>query len=464
MQRKFGKLFVTALLASVTLAGCSPAPQKPSQSTPAAGGADAKKNDAGGGSKTDTSGGGANALAWDKTDDPSLKSQTLTALVVDNDGTITKMMKRFTEDTGIPLNVVAVDYNSLYTKITTAALSNSSDIDLVEMDTIWAGQFLSGNIVEDLTNVVPQDYQKQFTQSSLSSVMYGGKLAAMPYFSSTKHFYWNKDLLKKAGYDAPPKTWTEFREVSKKLTHDGVYASGWSWKQAEGLNCDFVGMVYSFGGQFFDQNKNFNANSPGAVKALQYMSDLINVDKTVDPASLQWTEDDVKNAFEAGKIAMMSNWEGMYPELNDPSKSKVVGKTDVGLLPGEGNVVSASVTGSEGISIMKTSKHKQAALAFLKWMSSAKFQKPNFTERGTYPVLQSLYNDADVKKADETNTIDKILAQFQYGQNRPNGPGYVEWADILSAKVFEAIAGHQAPQAALDEAQKKIEEAIKKAK
>jgi multiple sugar transport system substrate-binding protein len=464
MRKKWVNLFAAGLLASLVLAGCSPAPQKASQPQPApANDTGAKQSDSGGGAKTDSAGGGANALAWDKTDDPSLKSQTVTALVVDNDGSVTKMMKRFTDDTGIPLNVIAVDYNSLYTKITTAALSNSSDIDLAEMDTIWAGQFLTGNIVEDLTGVVPQDYQKQFTPSSLSSVMYNNKLAAMPYFSSTKHFYWNKDMLKKAGYDAPPKTWTEFREMSKKLTHDGVYASGWSWKQAEGLNCDFVGMVYAFGGQFFDQNNSFNANSPGAVKALQFMSDLINVDKTVDPASLQWTEDDVKNAFKAGKIAMMSNWEGMYPELNDASKSKVVGQTDVGLLPGDGNVVSASVTGSEGIAIMKSSKHKAAALAFLKWMSSDRFQKPNFTERGQYPVLQSLYSDPEVKKADPTNTIDKILAQFQYGQNRPNGPGYVEWADILSAKVFEAIAGHQAPQAALDDAQQKINEAIKKA-
>jgi len=444
------KFFLSALIAVSMMTGCSPAPQSATTAP------DSKQT--GNDSKTTES-----ALNWAKTDDSALKGEQVTVLAVDNDGTVAKMMNKFTEDTGIKINVVAVDYNSLYTKVTTAALSNSSDIDLVEMDTIWAGQFLKGNIVEDLTNVVPADTQKLFTQSSLSSVMYNNKLAAVPYFSSTKHFYWNNDLLKKAGISSPPKTWTEFREASKKLTKDGVYASGWSWKQAEGLNCDFVGMVYSFGGEFFDKNGNFVANSPGAVKALQYMTDLVRNDKTIDPASLQWTEDDVKHAFEAGKIAMMSNWEGMYPELNDPAKSKVVNQTDVGLLPGEGSVVSATVTGSEGIALMKASKHKQAALAFLKWMSSEKFQKPNFIDRGQYPVLQSLYNDQDVKKADPTNTIDKVLAQFQYGQNRPNGPGYVEWADILSTEVFAALAGSKTPQAALDDAAQKINEAIKKA-
>ncbi|WP_274650992.1 extracellular solute-binding protein [Paenibacillus humicola] len=460
MRNKQGiiKTVVIMLSLLVIVAGCAPAPKK-AGNTGSAGDT--------GGSGTGASTGGTaadpNALDWSKTDDPALKNEQLTILVADNDGTVAKMLERFTDQTGIKLNVIGVDYNSLYTKITTAALANSSDIDLAEMDTIWAGQFLEGNIVEDLTNVVPADVQKGFTPSSLSSVKYNNKLAAMPYFSSTKHFYWNTDLLKKAGITSPPKTWDEFRADSKKLTKAGLYASGWSWKQAEGLICDFVGMVYSFGGSFFTQDGKLNVNDAGAVKALQYMSDLINVDKTVDPASLQWSEDDVRKAFAAGKIAMMSNWEGTLPVLNDPSQSKVVGQTEVGLLPGEGSVVSAAVTGSEGIAIMKSSKHKEAALAFLKWMASKDFQEPNFVERGVYPVLQSLYDDPKVKEADKDHTIDKILEQFQYGENRPNGPGYVEWADILSGELFNALAGHKDPKTALDDAAKKIDDAIKKA-
>jgi multiple sugar transport system substrate-binding protein len=459
VKNKFGitKFLVIALTFLLIIVGCSPAPKASNDAS--------SQPPAGSASASGSSGGAVdvNALDWTKVDDPALKNEEITVLAVDTEGTLTKMFKKFTDETGIKLKVLAVDYNSLYNKITTAALSNSSDIDVVEMDTIWAGQFLSGNLVEDLTNVVPADVQSGFTQSSLNSVKFNNKLAAMPYFSSTKHFYWNKKLLKDAGYDAPPKTWTEFREMSKKLTKSGQYASGWSWKQAEGLNCDFVGMVYSFGGSFFKEDGTLNVNSEGAVKALQYMTDLIRTDKTVDPASLQWTEDDVKNAFFAGKIAMMSNWEGMYPDLNDSTKSKVVDQTDVGLLPGEGNVVSATVTGSEGLAVMKSSKHKLASLAFLKWMASKSFQEPNFTERGTYPVLTSLYEDSAVKAADKTQTIDKILAQFQYGQNRPNGPGYVEWADILSSEVFKALAGNKSPKQALDDAAQKIDEAVKKA-
>lgn len=143
---------VSFLTVTVFLAGCSTVPSKTdSSSTPST----LKASET---SVQSTN--PAGELSWDKVNDPSLKGQEITVLVVDTDGKIGTEFKKFTEKTGIKINELAVDYNSLYGKITTAALSNSSDIDVVEMDTIWAGQFFKGNIAEDLTKVIPADVQK----------------------------------------------------------------------------------------------------------------------------------------------------------------------------------------------------------------------------------------------------------------------------------------------------------------
>lgn len=405
-----------------------------------------------------------NALNWSKTSDPSLKGQTITVLWSDTNGPTgprAKLLKQFTKDTGIKVNEIAVDYNSIYDKVMTAAMSNSSNIDVTEMDTIWAGQYFQGNVGVDLSHVIPAKVLHQYTNSSLSSVTYNGHVMGMPWFSSTKHFYWNKVLLKKAGISSPPKTWDQFRKdsliIQKKLP--GVYASGWSWKQAESLTCDYVGMVGAFGGQFFNKAGKPAFNQGGGLKALQFMTQLMH-DKTVDPASLQWTEQDVENAFEAGKIAMMSNWEGMYPALNDPKQSKVIHQSDVGLLPGEGKVVSSTVTGSEGIAILKSSKHKEAALAFLKWIGQREYQLAEFKQEGQYPSLKSLYSDPAMKAADSSHTLSKIEAQFAYGVNRPNAPGYVSWSDQLAASLHQALLGQSTPSQALSNAATQIQQAI----
>ncbi|OPH53148.1 hypothetical protein BC351_32250 [Paenibacillus ferrarius] len=449
MKKEWKVLTVTAM-SLVLLAGCSGTPDA---------GTPAKSTDKGNGGATQA----ANVLDWSKTSDASLKGQEINVLWAVSKGAESPrvdMVKKFTDKTGIKVNIMGVDYNSLYSKITISAMSNSADLDVVEMDTIWAGQFFKGNLAEDLTNVVPKEVQSQFTQSSLSSVSYNGHLVAMPWYSGTKHFYWNKELLTKAGIDHAPKTYDEFREASKKLTANGIYASGWSWKQSEALITDYVSLAYAFGGQFFDKDGKPSFNKGGALDALKYMVDILNKDKTVDPASLQWSEEDVTRAFSAGKLAMISAWEGRYPDLNDPAKSNVVNKTDVGLMPGQGNVVSSAVTGSEGLALMKSSKHKQAALAFLKWVGEKEYQLDEFKIEGQYPVLQSLYTDPELIAADSTKTIGKISEQYKYGHDRPNAPGYVNWSDILAADLHEALLGKKTPEDALNDAAQKIEKAI----
>ncbi|GGJ02646.1 ABC transporter substrate-binding protein [Alicyclobacillus cellulosilyticus] len=451
MTRRVTWMAAAAAGLVLTVSGCGGAP-------PAPGG-----GNSGGSQKT---GANANGLDWNKTSDPSLKGQTITVLWTDTNGPNgpkAKLLKQFTKETGIKVRELGVAYNNLYDKVMTAAMANTSDIDVVEMDTIWAGQYYQGHIAVDLTHVIPKQVQDGFTPSSLGSVTYQGHLMAMPWYSSTKHFYWNNKLLHEADITHPPRTWDEFRQdsliIQKKLGPKGIYASGWSWKQAESLTCDYVGMVGAFGGQFFDKNGHPAFDKGGGLKALQFMVQLMK-DKTVDPASLQWTEQDVLNAFEAGKIAMMSNWEGVFPQVNDPSQSKIVGQADVGLLPGEGNVVSASCTGSEGVAIMQNSKHKEAALAFLKWIGSREYQLAEFQQEGQYPSLKSLYNDPALKKADTSHTLAKIQAQFQYGINRPNAPGYVNWSDTLASALHSALSGQMAPDKALQKAAAKIEQAI----
>lgn len=412
-----------------------------------------------------SSGTAAKQLTWAGTTAPALKSQTVTVLTW-NQGTPQQdkaLLDLFTKDTGIPLKLIDVGYDSVYNKVTLAAAAKTSDIDTTIMDTIWAGQYYKGNIAVDLTNIVPADVKSQFTPASLSSVEYDNHLMGIPNMSSTKHFYWNTAMLQQAGITSPPKTWTEFLADSKiiqqKLGGNGVYASAWSWKQAEGLTCDYVSMVGAFGGTFFDSQGNPVFNQGGGLEALQYMITLLK-SGTVNPASLQWSENDVANAFEAGKVAMMSNWDGMATGWNDPSQSKIVNQWEVGILPGHGNIVSAAVTGSSGFSIMKNSQHQEAALAFLKWVGSSGYQIPAYTQESIYPSLTAMYTNPQITGSAAGSLLPKYAEQFKYGVNRPNAPGYVQWSDIINAQLHKALLGQGTPQADLDAAVSQIKAAM----
>ena len=51
-----------------------------------------------------------------------------------------------------------------------------------------------------------------------------GKMIGMPFNSSTPLLYYNKDILSKAGIDAPPATWEEFEAMAPKIKEAGYQA------------------------------------------------------------------------------------------------------------------------------------------------------------------------------------------------------------------------------------------------
>src|ERR1700761_3307866 len=75
-----------------------------------------------------------------------------------------------------------------------------------------------------------EDTKEPFDPKGFIGPVYGyysttdGKLLSMPFNSSTPVFYWNKELLAKAGYDPnkPPTTWPELGEMAKKAVAAGA--------------------------------------------------------------------------------------------------------------------------------------------------------------------------------------------------------------------------------------------------
>ncbi|MFF2025987.1 ABC transporter substrate-binding protein [Streptomyces sp. NPDC058171] len=83
------------------------------------------------------------------------------------------------------------------------------------------GKFCSSGAFTDLAPFIEKDgidLEKTFSKVLLEYTQFEGKRCALPLLSDAYGLYYNKDEFKKAGIKAPPKTWSEFLEVAKKLT------------------------------------------------------------------------------------------------------------------------------------------------------------------------------------------------------------------------------------------------------
>jgi sn-glycerol 3-phosphate transport system substrate-binding protein len=108
-----------------------------------------------------------------------------------------------------------------------------------------------------------------------------GKLAAMPFNSSTPVLWYNKDAFKKAGLnpDAPPKTWAQLRDAARKIRAANAapcgYTTAWpTWIQFENFaalhDVPFATKENGFAG--FDTELVLNA--PLFVRHLQLHMDM----------------------------------------------------------------------------------------------------------------------------------------------------------------------------------------------
>lgn len=96
---------------------------------------------------------------------------------------------------------------------------------------------------------------------------------------SLEVMYYNADWLEELGYDAPPSTPEEFREVACAATENPFSAATASGSRGYEISLDasrFASWTFAFGGDVFDYDTNrYTYDSPEAIEAMTFLQTLI---------------------------------------------------------------------------------------------------------------------------------------------------------------------------------------------
>ena len=103
----------------------------------------------------------------------------------------------------IKVEIEYVAYDALHDKITTAMASNPPAYDVFLVDDIWYAEFAKAGYVLDATDRISKDMKDKIFPASWDITTVDSKTYGMPWLLDQKYFYYNEDLLKQAGFDAP---------------------------------------------------------------------------------------------------------------------------------------------------------------------------------------------------------------------------------------------------------------------
>lgn len=316
--------------------------------------------------------------------------------------------------------------------------AGNADIDLYQTDVIWAPQ-LADHFVD--LSAAAKDLAPQHFPSIIESQTVNGKLVALPIFTDAPALYYRQDLLDKYGKQ-PPKTWDELAATAKEIQDKEREAGAkdlwgfvWQGNAYEGLTCDALEWVKSHGGgQIVEPDGTISINNPNAVKALETAKSWVG---TISPEGvLSYQEEEARGLWQSGNAVFMRNWPYAYT-LGNGDDSKVKGKFGVTTLPvgGEGNT-SAATLGGWNVAVSKYSKKQEAAISLALYLAGPEAQKQRAIAESNLPTIVSLYDDADIAKAQPI--IPQWKNVFLNAVPRPSAPTLGKYNEV-SSKFWSAV-------------------------
>jgi len=300
-----------------------------------------------------------------------------------------------------------------------------------------------------------------------------GKPYGIPYDGEVTVQVYRKDLYQAKGLKAAD-TYDELVANAKALNDPGQRLYGLALRGFAGAGQNmyiYPSIFRGFGGDWFTNGK-IKVNTPPAVQALQWYVNVLN--KYAPPAVRNWNWPDIADAFSQGTVACYIDAHSSAAVLNNPQKSKVVGKIAFARWPKgpSGKRVTSIWNWGFPINAALSERAKKATWLFISWAASAETQaRTSYKFAG--PAKRSGVNRssiwhssefADAMKGMGDNFVQAALESLEHDTDvdwRPRVPQWPAIGDTMATNIQAALVGQKTPQQALDQAQSRIREFIK---
>jgi multiple sugar transport system substrate-binding protein len=252
---------------------------------------------------------------------------------------------------------------------------------------------------------------------------------------------------------APPKTWTELKEVAeffqgREIDGKKVYGAAiFTERGSEGITMGVTAALYSWGFQYDDPNNPYSmagiVNSKDAVAALDFYKSLYKC--CTPPGYTDSYMQEGLDAFKSGQVAMQMNWFAFFPGLY---KDENVGGDRIGFFVNPGQNVEASTLGGQGISVVSYSDNQDGALKYIKWFAQPEVQK-KWWSLGGYSCHKSVLGDPNF--AGTAPFAADFLKAMSGVKDFWQEPAYAELLLSMQKRVHDFVVADQGTaQEALD--------------
>jgi multiple sugar transport system substrate-binding protein len=369
----------------------------------------------------------------------------------DTTGTTDKLIKEFNDKNKGKYKVIFqqgnADTGQRLDKLRTQFQAGGENIDVILGDVIWTAELAASGWISDLSDRFPESQQQQFLPGSVEAITFNGKPYGMPWFTDTGLLYYRKDLLKKSGFNGPPKTWDELKQMTRKVRRDSDIKFGFLFQGAksEAGVCDGCEFIWGHGGNVLDPSDPTKVlvDSPQAIEGLETERSMIT-DGIAPKAVTVYEETETEGGFLRGDAVFLRNWPYVYSLIGTSSYPKL--KTDqvgVSELPSADGKPGNGTVGDQPLYISTSSKYPDAAWKFIEFLSATDQQRFRAVEGSYLPTRSALYDDPEIQ--DSVPVVALAKQALQHTRPRPVSPYYSDMSLEMQEQFNASLKGDTTP-------------------
>lgn len=318
--------------------------------------------------------------------------------------TLIKYLSEFESLTGIKVNAEATPEQQQRQKTVIELSTGKPSFDVVHLSYhVQKRQFEKGNWLADISGFLKDP---SLTDASLTEKDFAGAgllfakdskgvLRSLPFSVDYWIVYWNKELFEKKGLSYPT-TFEELVNAAEKITDPSTNTYGFVARGLKNANTPvWTSLMLGYGAAPINAQGKVDTVSKEAVEAAKLYQRLMTKAAPPGVSGFNWAE--AQSAFLQGKIGMWFDGVGFAPPIEDPQKSRVVGKTGYGVMP-KGPAAQAAGTFGDGLGVVEASTKKEAAYLFCQWAISHDMGARLLQAGAGVPFRQSILADAKVRE------------------------------------------------------------------
>ena len=374
----------------------------------------------------------------------------LTVWIMGDSGTnFEQLVAPWVEESGTEVEVVAVPWDGIDERLTTAVASGSGpdvlQVGLSKLRTYAdAGALLAlDEQLGDHPGLAAENFAEGIGGEA-SAV--AGEIVSIPWVSDTRVLFTRTDILAENGIDAPPTTWEQLRADAKTLAGRGEGQYGYYIPQWDSPLP--VVMTWSNGGDIIDDDGNVDFDTPEFNEAVDLYTGLY-ADGSVPTNS----DFDQAQGFISGVAPMLISGPYLAKTIAD-SAPELDGKWQVTTVP-EGSASATSLFAGSNLAVWHNSTQVDASLDLIEFLSEPETQLEWYAINGELPTTVEALENEEFLSDPLVATYADQLADSRILPLVPNWDGAVG-ADLLTALNSIVLNGEDR-DAALDTLSAKTE-------